>query len=283
MQEHIGQEKAVTAETNPKEHANQKETKLQVLESDDDFQEESIPNKPLAISCRKTNKCLEPLYGNVIDAFSEKQLALQLTIEEFEKNDLVFASNPYAGRSYVFSTLINTPLQNQDQALREKLMDSHFPEAMKNRYIHFPINHDNHWTIVVFDNADGIWRHYDSLRPAKDCHNKHFEIAKQIQQHQLRWNKTLLSKQGNMLSSQECETEIASIEECPQQTPHSNDCAIAVCNVINQYLNWQPVQKKLRPTEWVKFRAQIINQFLNDENRSWKLEHYLMLTKHTKP
>ncbi|KAF5933686.1 hypothetical protein HYC85_029857, partial [Camellia sinensis] len=202
MQEHIRQEKAVAAETNPKEHANQKKTKLQVLESDDDFQEESIPNKPLAISCRKTNK--------VIDAFSEKQLALQPTIEEFEKNDLVFASNPYAGRSYVFSTLIN-------------------------------------------------------------------------QQHQLRWNKALLSKQGNMLSSQECKTEIASIEECPQQTPHSNDCAIAVCNVINQYLNWQPVQKKLRPTEWVKFRAQIINQFLIDENRSWKLEHYQMLTKHTKP
>ncbi|CAL5361240.1 unnamed protein product [Camellia sinensis] len=265
MQEHIGQEKPVAAETNPKEHANQKKTNLQVLEN----------------ICRLTNR--EPLYGNVIDAFSEKQLALQPTIEEFEKNDLVFASNPYAGRSYVFSTLINTPLQNQDQALREKLMDSHFPEAMKNRYIHFPINHDNHWIIVVFDNADGIWRHYDSLRPAKDCHNKHFEIAKQIQQHQLRWNKALLSKQGNMFSSQECETEIASIEECPQQTPHSNDCAIAVCNVINQYLNWQPVQKKLRPTEWVKFRAQIINQFLNDENRSWKLEHYQMLTKHTKP
>ncbi|CAL5367751.1 unnamed protein product [Camellia sinensis] len=78
----------------------------------------------------------------VIDAFSEKQLALQPTIEEFEKNDLTFARNPYAGRSYVFSTLINT--------------------------------------IVVFDNADGIWRHYDSLRPVKDCHNKHIEIAKEI-------------------------------------------------------------------------------------------------------
>ncbi|CAL5365943.1 unnamed protein product [Camellia sinensis] len=51
---------------------------------------------------------------------------------------------------------------------------------MKNRYIYFSINHDNHWTIVVFDNADGIWKHYDSLRPAKDCHNKHFEIAKEI-------------------------------------------------------------------------------------------------------
>ncbi|CAL5398468.1 unnamed protein product [Camellia sinensis] len=154
---------------------------------------------------------------------------------------------------------------------------------MKNRYIHFPINHDNHWTIVVFDNADGIWRHYDSLRPAKDCHNKHFEIVKEIQQHQLRWNKALLSNQGNMLSYQECETVIASIEECPQQTPHSNDCTIAVCNIINQYVNWQPVQRSLRPTEWVKFRAEIVSQFLNDEIQSWKLEHYQMLTKHTKP
>ncbi|CAL5325024.1 unnamed protein product [Camellia sinensis] len=115
---------------------------------------------------------------------------------------------------------------------------------MKNRYIHFPINHDNHWTIVVFDNADGIWRHYDSLRPAKDCHNKHIEIAKEIVK---------------------------------------NDCAIVVCNIINQYINWQPVQQSLRSTEWVKFRAEIVSQFLNDEIRSWKLEHYQMLTKHTKP
>ncbi|CAL5340132.1 unnamed protein product [Camellia sinensis] len=43
----------------------------------------------------------------VIDGFSEMKLALQPSIEEFEKNDLTFARNPYAGRSYVFSTLIN--------------------------------------------------------------------------------------------------------------------------------------------------------------------------------
>ncbi|CAL5429768.1 unnamed protein product [Camellia sinensis] len=56
MQEDIGQEKAVTVKTNPKEHANQEKTQFQVLESDHDFKEESIQNKPLAISCRKTNK-----------------------------------------------------------------------------------------------------------------------------------------------------------------------------------------------------------------------------------
>ncbi|CAL5329544.1 unnamed protein product [Camellia sinensis] len=56
MQEYIGQEKKGAAETNPKEDANQEKTQVQVLESGDDFKEELIHNKPLAISCRKTNK-----------------------------------------------------------------------------------------------------------------------------------------------------------------------------------------------------------------------------------
>ena len=43
----------------------------------------------------------------VIDTFLEMKLVLQPSIEEFEKHDLAFARNPYAGRSYVFSTLIN--------------------------------------------------------------------------------------------------------------------------------------------------------------------------------
>ncbi|CAL5385270.1 unnamed protein product [Camellia sinensis] len=204
MQEDIGQQKVVTAETNPKEDVNREKIQLQVLESDDDFKEESIKNKPLAISCRKTNKVWHSLSKKdqdqiqlinntqssacvwsgsedencVIDAFSEKKLALQPTIEEFKKNDLAFARNSYAGRSYVFSILINIATTS---------------------------------------------------------------------------------------------------------TLKLNDCAIVVCNVINQYINWQPVQKSLRPTEWVKFRTEIISQLLNDENPSWKLEHYQMLTKYTKP
>ncbi|CAL5409121.1 unnamed protein product [Camellia sinensis] len=212
MQEDIGQEKEVTAKTNPKEDANQEKTQLQVLESDDDFKEESIQNKPFAISCHKTNKvwhslskkdqdqiqlinntqssacvwsgsedenCIyfldicgltnrEPLYGNVIDTFSEMKLALQPSIEEFEKHE---------------------PLQ--EIHTQEDLTFSQHSSIQKMT------------TVVVFDNADGIWKHYDSLRPAKDCHNKYFKIAKEIQQHQLRWNKALFSNQGNMLSSQE--------------------------------------------------------------------------------
>ncbi|CAL5389827.1 unnamed protein product [Camellia sinensis] len=50
-------------------------------------------------SFHATKLTREPLYEN--------KLALQPTIEEFKKNDLAFARNSYAGRSYVFSTLIN--------------------------------------------------------------------------------------------------------------------------------------------------------------------------------
>ncbi|XP_028113754.1 vicilin-like seed storage protein At2g18540 [Camellia sinensis] len=99
MKEDISQEKEGVVETKPKEDVNQGKTQVQVLESDDDFKEESIHNKPLTLSCRKTNK--------VIDAFAEMKLTLQPSIEEFEKHDLAFARNPYAGKYYVFSTLIN--------------------------------------------------------------------------------------------------------------------------------------------------------------------------------
>ncbi|XP_028079640.1 myb-like protein X [Camellia sinensis] len=56
MKEDIDQEKEGAAKTKPKEDANQEKTQVQVLESDDDFKEESIHNKPLGILYGKTNK-----------------------------------------------------------------------------------------------------------------------------------------------------------------------------------------------------------------------------------
>ncbi|XP_028111143.1 probable E3 ubiquitin-protein ligase bre1 [Camellia sinensis] len=94
QQEQEEQQTNQQQEVNEQELTNQQE---ELQEKSDIFHAQDI--------CILTNR--EPLYGNVIDTFSEKQLALQPTIEEFEKNDLTIARNPYAGRSYVFSTLIN--------------------------------------------------------------------------------------------------------------------------------------------------------------------------------
>ncbi|XP_028078317.1 uncharacterized protein LOC114280187 [Camellia sinensis] len=59
MKEEIGQKKEAAVEPKPKEDANQGKTQVQRvhdLESDDDFKEKSIYDKPLALSFRKTNK-----------------------------------------------------------------------------------------------------------------------------------------------------------------------------------------------------------------------------------
>ncbi|CAL5325023.1 unnamed protein product [Camellia sinensis] len=133
MQEDIGQEKAVAAETNPKSMLNKRRhnfkywkvmmisRKNQSKTSHSSFLVAKQTRFGIAYPKKTKTKFssstthnqvlvsgLNPYMGmQVIDAFSEKQLALQPTIEEFEKNDLTFARNPYAGRSYIFSTLIN--------------------------------------------------------------------------------------------------------------------------------------------------------------------------------
>ncbi|CAL5374974.1 unnamed protein product [Camellia sinensis] len=59
MRENIGQKKEAAAEPKPKEDTNQGKTQVQVaidLESGDDFKEESIHNKSLALLFCKTNK-----------------------------------------------------------------------------------------------------------------------------------------------------------------------------------------------------------------------------------
>ncbi|GMP23610.1 hypothetical protein CsSME_00001142 [Camellia sinensis var. sinensis] len=117
--EEIGKEEKPVGQVKPKNDANDGKTQVEVavdLESGDDFKKEPIKNKPLGLTFCKTNK--------VIDAFAEMKLALQPSIEDFEKHDLDFARNPYAGRYYVFLTLINdandmeeaTPLSSKSES-----------------------------------------------------------------------------------------------------------------------------------------------------------------------
>ncbi|CAL5424354.1 unnamed protein product [Camellia sinensis] len=57
------------------------------------------------------------------------------------------------------------------------------------RFLHFPINtrgnekstHGNHWTLLVLDKQDNLWRFYNSLRPRRDdAEDKYVKDAKQL-------------------------------------------------------------------------------------------------------
>ncbi|CAL5323055.1 unnamed protein product [Camellia sinensis] len=58
------------------------------------------------------------------------------------------------------------------------------------RFLHFPINtggdekstHGNHWTLLVLDKQENLWRFYNSLRPRRDdAEDKYVKDAKQLQ------------------------------------------------------------------------------------------------------
>ena len=44
---------------------------------------------------------------------------------------------------------------------------------------------------------------------------------------------------------------------------------MAVCNVITQYIKWEPVQAALTDQEWTKLRSSLVVGFLTDPIRSW--------------
>ena len=60
---------------------------------------------------------------------------------------------------------------------------------------------------------------------------------------------------------------------------NSNDCAVAVCNIITQYTTWEEVQNELTEQEWTNMRVSLVEQFLNDPFKSWKLAEHESLQR----
>ena len=68
----------------------------------------------------------------------------------------------------------------ENNATKNELIDNRLKEAFKNRYVHFPINLNEHWTVAIFDTEGGEWLHYNSMKPADSTVDPHFTIAKRL-------------------------------------------------------------------------------------------------------
>ncbi|CAL5352922.1 unnamed protein product [Camellia sinensis] len=42
------------------------------------------------------------------------------------------------------------------------------------RFIHFPMCHNGHWTLVVYDTESGEWKHYNPMRQRMDRVDVHY-------------------------------------------------------------------------------------------------------------
>ena len=70
--------------------------------------------------------------------------------------------------------------KHKDADMKAKLIDDRLPNALNNRYIHFPIHLHEHWTVVVFDTEAGEWHHYNSMKPRSGIVDPHYSIAKSL-------------------------------------------------------------------------------------------------------
>ncbi|CAL5386699.1 unnamed protein product [Camellia sinensis] len=92
------------------------------------------------------------LRGNVIDAYAEMLFMNQSKVDGGE--DVV-------DKSYFFNSDM---LRNSNMKSVEKYMLKKISASKECRYIHFPVYHNTHWTLVVYDTEDGSWQHFNPMR-----------------------------------------------------------------------------------------------------------------------
>ncbi|CAL5386171.1 unnamed protein product [Camellia sinensis] len=108
----------------------------------------------------------ESITNNMIDAYGKILLELQgLVNPTLEDSAFIFTS------TCLIKSCKSTPHK------RNKLIDVHIKEYQGKRFLIFPIHDNFHWTIVVYDVKDNVWRHYNSLRLRPSIHDPFIDKA----------------------------------------------------------------------------------------------------------
>ncbi|CAL5384413.1 unnamed protein product [Camellia sinensis] len=195
----------------------------------------------------------ESITNNVIDAYGEILLELQgLVNPSLEDSSFIFTS-----------TCLK--IMQQYPPKRNKLIDVHIKEYQGQRFLIFPIHDNFHWTIVVYDVKENVWRHYNSLRPREGIHDPHIDKAQILRDYitALVHNIGPSSPSWTNLSSQNTSKTIISVDICPQQASNSVDCGPAVCYIMRAHVYREDIVASLDRFEWCQIRDSLVHLFLN--------------------
>ncbi|GMP44113.1 hypothetical protein CsSME_00013197 [Camellia sinensis var. sinensis] len=148
---------------------------------------------------------------------------------------------------------------------RNKLIDVHIKEYQGQRFLIFPIHDNFHWTIVVYDVKENVWRHYNSLCPREGIHDPHIDKAQIVRDYieALVHNIGPSSPLWTKLSSQNTSQTIISVDICPQQASNSVDCRPAVCYIMRAHVYREDIVASLNRFEWCQIRVSLVHLFLN--------------------
>ncbi|KAG5553292.1 hypothetical protein RHGRI_011227 [Rhododendron griersonianum] len=152
-----------------------------------------------------------------------------------------------------------------DQNSAKRALDSVSSKILKTRTILIPIYGSSHYTLLELDTIDQEWRFYNSIR-RQGRRDKYCEATATLRNN--------VTNYINQHSNKKIKTSAKLLNNTPQQEPGSVDCAVVVAYIIRQKLMKQPIQSDLSKQQCLQMRADIVEAFVSDPNRSWTPEIY---------
>ncbi|KAI8026827.1 hypothetical protein LOK49_LG02G00721 [Camellia lanceoleosa] len=136
--------------------------------------------------------------------------------------------------SYFFSSICLDMMKNENLSARYNYVTSNLVATKGARYIHFPICHLSHWTLVVYDMDASRLKHFNSMHNRNGPVGVHYAEALYLKNIVSEMQRQMLDAYGrdDVVEMQDFEILLELVVECPQQRPDSLDCAIIVCAVM---------------------------------------------------
>ncbi|GMP68495.1 hypothetical protein CsSME_00028102 [Camellia sinensis var. sinensis] len=156
--------------------------------------------------------------------------------------------------------LQNDMVKHTSATSREKYLEMHIRAASNVRYIHFPMCFKSHWTLVLYDTEDGVWKYYNSLRPrnrGEDIHYKEALVLKEQVLNYVRRARQAVSHE-DVVAMQDGDRILESIVDYPL------DCAIIVCYIMRQYIHHIPIKRTMEDTNCIGARVTMVRAFVGD-------------------
>ncbi|KAI7995628.1 hypothetical protein LOK49_LG11G02882 [Camellia lanceoleosa] len=201
--------------------------------------------------------------GNVIDGYVE------LLKSEHVK---MYGADGLDDKSYFFSSVCLDMIKSEDVRAREKFVRTNVSAATDCRFIHFPMCHDGHWTLVVYDTEESSWKHYNPMRQRGDRADVHYSVANLLKERVTVVMEQTLREFG--LDEQSIRANFNStleaVTKCPQQKPGTLVCGVLVCAIMRQYVHRADVERSLHGSNCIILRANMVKAFVNDPTRGLK-------------
>ncbi|GMQ11577.1 hypothetical protein CsSME_00054161 [Camellia sinensis var. sinensis] len=196
----------------------------------------------------------ESIHSNLIDAYAELL---------HEQQEVVNPTSDEA--SLIFTSMCLKVIREYHPRKRSKHIDAHVRNYQGERYLLFPLHHEYHWTIVVYDAKENLWKHYNSLRPRPCIHDPYIDQAQEIRNY-IEHVVTVIGESSPLhtkLAGQNPAQPTKSVDVYPQQGDDSVDCGPAVCYIMRAHVYHEEIVGSLSSAEWCGLRDLLVHSFLN--------------------